>query len=75
MAKLKGCSLVCFTVSKVLIVSVCLVLFLAQMKDEWTKFHSKITSINFRFRNDNAKEKLLPCLTFCPVPGFKVSFR
>jgi hypothetical protein len=47
----------------------CGFLFLILMIDVWEKFDKKITTIGSKFRTETSE--LLPCMTFCPLPGFK----
>ena len=57
---------------KLILSILCTFLFLIFMKDVWNKYSNEITRIRIRVRNSREGKKLLPCLTFCPVQGFKV---
>ena len=41
------------------------------MIDVWTKFTKGMTNVGVRFRDEEIKEKMLPCLTACPWNAFK----
>ena len=57
---------------KIIFSVLCTILFLIFMKDVWNKYSSEITRTGIRVRNSREGKKLLPCLTICPVQGFKV---
>ena len=60
-----------FTALKVITTLVCILLFLALMKEAWNKFDRKTTNTGSRIRFWKNKNKTLPCMTICPMPGFK----
>ena len=54
-----------------LVVALCIALFLCQVIIIWIEFFRKETGISISVKEIEEKGKLLPCLTFCPLPGFK----
>ena len=56
---------------KILIVMVSSGFFVVLMGDVWLRFDSKMTRTGSRFIYDTKSEKKLPCLTLCPMRGFK----
>ena len=56
---------------KILIVMVSSGFFVVLMGDVWLRIDSKMTRTGSRFIYDTKSEKKLPCLTLCPMRGFK----
>ena len=50
---------------------VCFGLFFFLMLDVWVKFNTEMTTMGVRFEDQKEETKFLPCLTFCPLNGFK----
>ena len=50
---------------------VCFGLFVFLMLDVWVKFNTEMTTMGVRFEDQKEEHKFLPCLTFCPLNGFK----
>ena len=50
---------------------VCCGFFFFLMIDVWVKFNTEMTTMGVRFEDQKEEHKFLPCLTFCPLNGFK----
>ena len=46
-----------------------LIFFFILMQDIWMKFNAKMTTFGIRYVQHENLTKLLPSLTFCPLPG------
>ena len=58
-----------YTILRCCIFTSCAILFLILMNDVWEKFDKKITTFGSKLRTETSD--LFPCITFCPLPGFK----
>jgi hypothetical protein len=60
--------LVCKTL-KTIALSIFLVVFFFLMKDIWIKYSAKLTTFGIQYYKHDNPKKLLPSMSFCPLPG------
>jgi len=56
---------------QILSIVFCFVLFVLLMLDSYEKFSNKMTSVGVRMLAIETEKKIPPCVTVCPLEGFK----
>ena len=54
---------------EILVIIFCSVVFCYFMVDAGIKFSSRVTNSGIKIRYSDGAEKILPCVSVCPIPG------